>query len=140
MGARALARDCALMMLFGAELNEVDAGRMVRDFFPGLATAADLMTDEESRQYGEQITRGVLDDLDAVDEIIRTASTFWRVERMSRTDRNVLRIAVWELQHNVPRAVALNEAVELAKRFGSEDSGAFVNGVLTRIANDLGAK
>ena len=73
-------------------------------------------------------------------ESIRKASTNWRIERMARVDRNVLRLGTWELAQidDVPRAVILDEAVELAKRFGSEDSGSFVNGVLDRIATDLG--
>ncbi|HEY3236115.1 MAG TPA: transcription antitermination factor NusB, partial [Polyangiaceae bacterium] len=64
----------------------------------------------------------------------------WRLERMTRVDRNVLRIGAWELlsRSDVPRAVILDEAVELAKRYGTEESGAFVNGVLDRIADDCG--
>jgi N utilization substance protein B len=83
---------------------------------------------------------GVAADLAAVDEAIRKASTNWRIERMARVDRNVLRLGAWELIHHteVPRAVILDEAVELAKRYGSEESGAFVNGVLDRVAENLG--
>ncbi|PKN44414.1 MAG: transcription antitermination factor NusB, partial [Deltaproteobacteria bacterium HGW-Deltaproteobacteria-20] len=75
-----------------------------------------------------------------VDELIRTSSTNWRLERMARVDRNLLRMAAYELleQKSVPRAVILDEAIELAKLFGSEDSGAFVNGVLDRIAEEVG--
>ena len=84
--------------------------------------------------------RGVAEDTEKLDGTIRAASTNWRIERMARVDRNVLRLGAWELLRaaDVPRAVVLDEAVELAKRFGSEDSGAFVNGVLDRIADDLG--
>ncbi len=75
-----------------------------------------------------------------LDERVTKASTNWRIERMARVDRNVLRLGAWELAHreDVPRAVVLDEAVELAKRFGSEESGPFVNGVLDRVADDLG--
>jgi N utilization substance protein B len=95
--------------------------------------------DAESRTYADQIVRGVAEELTAVDDAIRRASTNWRIERMARVDRNVLRLGTWELmrQRGVPRAVVLDEAVELAKRYGTEDSGAFVNGVLDRIADDL---
>lgn len=98
--------------------------------------------DAESRGYADAIVRGVADNQDVCDEAIRKASTNWRLERMARVDRNVLRLGTWELMQKgavaVPRAVVLDEAVELAKRFGTEDSGAFVNGVLDRIADDLG--
>ena len=77
-----------------------------------------------------------------LDKRIGAASTNWRVERMSRVDRNLLRLGTYELAHrnDVPRAVVLDEAVELAKSFGSEDSSVFVNGVLARIADDLGRR
>jgi transcription antitermination protein NusB len=96
--------------------------------------------DAESRAYADRIVRGVAEDPQALDEAIRRASTNWRLERMARVDRNVLRLGTWELLRSkeVPRAVVLDEAVELAKRYGTEDSGAFVNGVLDRIADDLG--
>ncbi len=78
--------------------------------------------------------------LGELDHRIAGASANWRVDRMTRVDRNVLRLGVYELSYrlDIPRAVALDEAVELAKRFGSEDSGAFVNGVLDQIADDCG--
>ena len=84
--------------------------------------------------------RGIARDLEATDALIRGASKNWRLERMTRVDRNVLRLGAWELAHqrDVPRAVILDEAVEIAKLFGNEESGAFVNGVLDRIADDCG--
>ena len=84
--------------------------------------------------------RGVLEEREGLDETIRTASENWRIERMTRVDRNVLRLGTWELKHrpDVPRAVILDEAIELAKRYGSEESGAFVNGVLNQVAENLG--
>jgi N utilization substance protein B len=86
--------------------------------------------------------RGVRSALASIDERIAKASTNWRVERMARVDRNVIRLGAWELseRRDVPRAVVLDEAVEIAKRFGTEESGAFVNGVLDRVADDLGRK
>jgi N utilization substance protein B len=81
-----------------------------------------------------------MDTLADTDRRIQAASTNWRVERMTRVDRNLLRLGAWELVYrsDVPRAVILDEAVEIAKRYGTEDSGAFVNGVLDRIADDCG--
>ena len=90
--------------------------------------------------YADAVVHGVSSQLEQLDQRIRAASQNWRLERMTRVDRNVLRIGTWELleQTEIPRAVILDEAVELAKRFGTEESGAFVNGVLDRIADDCG--
>jgi N utilization substance protein B len=84
--------------------------------------------------------QGIAHAGEAVDARIRAASKNWRLERMTRVDRNILRMGAWELEHRieVPRAVIIDEAVELAKRYGTDESGAFVNGVLDRIADDCG--
>ena len=135
MGARTTGREAALQMLFAMEAGPHSSiERVIATFWretPG---------DPEGREYADQAARGVIAELEAVDEAIRKASTNWRLERMARVDRNVLRLGAWELRESrdVPRAVILDEAVELAKRYGSEESGAFVNGVLDRIAEDLG--
>jgi N utilization substance protein B len=134
MGARTSGREAALQMLFALEAGGSSAGRVITTFWretPG---------DPEGRDYADRVVQGVADELDAVDAAIKAASTNWRIERMARVDRNVLRLGAWELLRSkeVPRAVILDEAVELAKRFGSEDSGSFVNGVLDRVAENLG--
>lgn len=134
MGARTSGREAALQMLFALEAGGGSAARVIGAYWretPG---------DPEGREYAERIVEGVAGELEAVDAAIRTASTNWRLERMARVDRNVLRLGAWELlkRDEVPRAVILDEAVELAKRFGSEDSGSFVNGVLDRIAENVG--
>lgn len=134
MGARTSGREAALQMLFAMEASADSIDRVVASYWretPG---------DPEGRDYADEVARGVARELTQVDEAIRKASTNWRLERMARVDRNVLRLGAWELLRStaVPRAVILDEAVELAKRFGSEESGAFVNGVLDRIAANLG--
>ena len=134
MGARSTGRESALQMLFALEAGGGSPTRVVSTYWretPG---------DPEGREYADEIVHGVAGELEAVDEAVRKASTNWRIERMARVDRNVLRLGAWELMRraDVPRAVILDEAVELAKRYGSEESGAFVNGVLDRIAENLG--
>jgi N utilization substance protein B len=134
MGARTSGREAALQMLFALEASGDAIERVVANFWretPG---------DPEGRDYADEVARGVAGELAQVDEAVRKASTNWRLERMARVDRNVLRLGAWELLHShaVPRAVILDEAVELAKRFGSEESSAFVNGVLDRVAANLG--
>lgn len=136
MGARTTAREAALQMLFAIEATGHDAEQAIFDFW------RELPGDAEGREYADQLVRGVRQDLERIDERIRAASQNWRLERMARIDRNALRLGAYELQTrtDVPRAVILDEAVELAKRFGSDESSKFVNGVLDRIADDLGRK
>ena len=136
MGARSVAREAALMVLFGTETADekgLSIDEQLAHFWRGVAEDAALAADLESRTYADAIVRGVTAERDSLDAAIKKASANWRLERMSRVDRNVLRLATWELAHDVPRAVAIDEAVELGKRFGTEESGAFVNGVLDAI-------
>ena len=141
MGARGVSREAALQMLFALEAGGATPEQVIGSYWrhvdPDMWGA--VGPDAESRDYADRIVRGVATELAAIDEAIRKASTNWRLERMARVDRNVLRLGTWELmrQKEVPRPVVLDEAVELAKRYGTEDSGAFVNGVLDRIADDL---
>lgn len=123
-------------MLYALEAGEQDVERTLQTYWretPG---------DAEGRPYADDVVRGVADHRAVIDERIRSASEHWRLERMARVDRNVLRIGVFELleRPEVPRAVIIDEAVELAKRYGTEDSGKFVNGVLDRIAEDVGRR
>lgn len=136
MGARSSAREAALQMLYAADLAEHEADALIRDFwreFPG---------DPEDRAYADGAVRGVLAERPRIDEQITHASTNWRLSRMSPVARNVLRLGTWELlsRPEIPRAVIIDESVEIAKRFGGTESGSFVNGVLDRIADVCGRK
>jgi transcription antitermination protein NusB len=121
-------------MLFAIDATGGDVDQAISDFW------RELPGDAEGRQYADDLVRGVRRDATKLDERIRAASQNWRLERMARIDRNALRLGAYELltRTDVPRAVVLDEAVELAKRFGGEESSKFVNGVLDRIADDLG--
>ncbi len=134
MGARTAGRQAALQMLFGIEVASTDVPVAIRAFW------REFEGDPDGREYADAAVRGVGDQLAKIDELLRTASTNWRIERMARVDRNLMRIATWEIltQLEVPRAVIIDEAVELAKRFGTEESAAFVNGVLDRVAEVCG--
>lgn len=134
MGARTTARESALQMLFAIDSTGGDIETVIRDYWretPG---------DAEGRGFADALVRGVASMLAELDQRIAVASAHWRVDRMTRVDRNVLRVGAYELAHcpDVPRPVAIDEAVELAKRFGTEESSSFVNGVLDRIAEDCG--
>ncbi len=123
-------------MLFQMEASGADAEEAIRLFWRSFSGNAD----PEGRDYADTAVRGVAGSRDELDRHIAEASAHWRVERMARVDRNVLRLGTWELAYrpDVPRAVILDEAVELAKMFGTDESSAFVNGVLNRIADTLG--
>jgi len=138
MGARYSGREAALQMLFQIEASGASADDAIDLFWRSFAADAD----PEGRVYADACVRGVLEAGALLDQQIAAASQNWRVERMARVDRNVLRLGTWELVHqaNVPRAVVLDEAVELAKAYGTDDSSAFVNGVLNKVADALGRK
>lgn len=90
--------------------------------------------------FCEQLVKGVSEHKDAIDKLLQTSSTNWKVGRMAVVDRNILRIGVYELQHlrDIPPRVTLNEAIEIGKRYGTTDSGAFINGILDKVATRLG--
>jgi N utilization substance protein B len=138
MGARHSGREAALQMLFQMEASGADADEVVQSFWRSFGVDAD----PEGRVYADEVVRGVGAGVRQLDEHIAQASAHWRVERMARVDRNVLRLGTWELAHkpDVPRAVVLDEAIELAKAYGSDESSAFVNGVLNRVAETLGRR
>ena len=94
----------------------------------------------EEVEFATELVRGVVEDRDALDARIETASEHWRLARMPVVDRNILRLGAWELVNrpDIPTNVAINEAIELAKRFGGAESRAFVNGLLDRVAQELG--
>ena len=133
MSARTKARKRALDILFSADVRGDELAVT-------LAAAATRAANEPSREaswlYAREIVDGVIDNRDEIDEQIVTHAKDWTLERMPAVDRAILRLAVWELLFNdeVPAAVAIDEAVELAKELSTEDSGAFVHGVLARIA------
>ena len=134
MGSRRKGREAALQILFQIDVSGQSAEQAIRTYWATLAAG------HEGESFANALVRGWWEAREATDEIIRGVSRHWRIERMTRVDRNILRLAAYELAHlaDVPRRVTLNEAVELAKRFGSEGSAGFVNGVLDKIASDLG--
>jgi N utilization substance protein B len=121
-------------MLYQVDLSGVSAEQAIASYWANLAAS------REGESFANDLVRGWSEVRERVDETIRQVSQHWRLERMARVDRNILRLAVYELTalDDIPRRVTINEAVELAKRFGSEGSSGFVNGVLDRIASDLG--
>ncbi len=136
-GSRRKARAFALQILFAADAaGGVDVETASRSWGEGF----EIDVDEAGREFARALARSAMEHLPAVDEIIAGASKNWRLDRMARVDRNILRLAACELKYflDMPVKVVINEAVELAKRFGTAESPAFVNGILDRVAVALG--
>jgi N utilization substance protein B len=137
MGSRRKGREAALRILYFMDVSGASDRQAIKHYWGHLVEAPEP---SEERDFANHIVRVYAEHREEVDGLIRSSSHHWRLERMPIVDRNVLRVAIVELQHmtDIPKRVTLNEAVELAKRFGSEGSGSFVNGVLDRIATELG--
>jgi N utilization substance protein B len=129
MGKRTRARECALQMLYQWDVTRDAMDRVSAAFWQVRSTT------DETRAMAERLARGARDNVDELDAAIAKASAHWRFERIAALDRNVLRLGAYELlkEPATPAAVVLDEAVELAKRFGEADSAAFVNGVLDAV-------
>ncbi len=137
MGARTQAREAALAMLYQRELSGDTTEKVIESYLEGGLSEEPLET--AARAFSEHLVRGVVRRQEELDALIRSGSENWRLERMAAVDRNVLRIALFELldEPETPAAVILDEAVQLAKLFGGEESGAFVNGVVDGIRRRL---
>jgi N utilization substance protein B len=137
MGSRRKGREAALRILYFMDVSGVSDAQAIKHYWGHLVESPEA-SDEQN--FANQIVHAYAQTESEVNELIRSSSHHWRLERMPIVDRNVLRVAIVELQtmKDIPKRVTLNEAVELAKRFGSEGSGSFVNGVLDRIATELG--
>jgi N utilization substance protein B len=135
MASRRKAREVAVQILYQIDLSGETAEQALGLYFQNLGERVD-----EDQQFARALVQGCVARLEEIDAKIRDASRHWRLERMARVDRNILRLGTFELMHldDVPSKVTLNEAIELAKRFGDENSPSFVNGVLDRLASDIG--
>ena len=137
MATRRQAREWAFQLLFQIDVN------------PGSATARALKhfwkehtADPKARMFAELLVYGVVEHREDIDQRITEFTLNWDMKRMGAVERNIIRMAMFELIHcpDVPAAVVINEAVDLAKYFGSTESGRFVNGILDRARKELGQK
>lgn len=134
MGIRRKARESALQFLFQDDFAEVDKRR--KEFAERFELFCNLyQVNRKARPYTQQLLQGIWQNCDHIDNLISRCAKNWRLERIAITDRNLLRIGVYEMVYcdDVPSQVAINEAVEIAKRYGSEDSPAFINGILDAV-------
>lgn len=131
MGFRRQARELALQMLFQIDFNR-DQGGTSASFWE---ERTDL---PQVKAFADLLAQGVLRHLPEIDKTIEKFTQHWSPERMAAIDRNILRFSIFELLYlkEIPPKVTINEAIEIAKKYGAEDSGAFVNGILDRILQD----
>jgi N utilization substance protein B len=139
LSARTKARKRAIDAVFAADLRKISPLTLL-DEVAGLT--ADRQNQDEIFGYARQIVNGVIENHDEIDDLLDTYSQGWALDRMPNLDRAILRCAVWEIMHkdDVPDAVAINEAVEMAKELSTDDSGSFINGLLSRISATKTAK
>ena len=135
MSSRHHAREAALQIRYFWEIGGADPQHAIDAFFAEHEPEAP----EATRQFSTAIVLGMIEQQPAIDALIKQQTKNWRLDRLSVIDRLILRMAIWELQHEPesPPAVVLNEAVELARTFGTDDSVKFVNGVLDGVRKTL---
>jgi N utilization substance protein B len=129
--SRRKSRELALQILFLIDFSALSA----REIFPPFVQ--EFRNQKELDDFTKELVEGVEKHREAIDKLIRQYSEHWSLKRISRVDRNILRLAIFELLWclDIPPNVSINEAVELAKRFGTEKSSAFINGILDRVAH-----
>jgi N utilization substance protein B len=141
MGQRRKSREIALQMLYQMEMTGQPPDEVIESYYE-LASGDEDNNPEAAaliRPFAEELMNGVYAHREELDKMIVAASENWRLERMSIIDRNVLRIALYEMLYRleIPPKVSLNEAIDLGKTFGSPDSGAFINGILDHLLPEV---
>ncbi len=135
MGSRRKARECALQMLFAADVSQTAPDDLVRTYW---AELGETEIEAPARDFATRLALGTLAHTVELDERIRLRAEHWRISRMAIVDRNILRLAVYEFLHEpTPRTVAINEALEIARRFSTYEATQFINGILDAIKRDL---
>ena len=127
------AREWALQMLFRLEMNPCDNNKLFAEFFE------EIEADKKARDFAEKLIKGVREHRDEIDGLIKKYAQNWDLDRMAIIDRNAIRIALYEMLYcdDIPPAVSINEAIDIAKYFNKAESGKFVNGILDRVRKEL---
>ena len=135
MGSRRKARECALQMLFAADVAQTAPDDLVKTYW---AELGETDIEDSAREFATRLAVGTLAHTNELDERIRVRAEHWRIARMAIVDRNILRLAVYEFLHETtPRTVAINEALEIARRFSTYEATQFINGILDAIKRDM---
>jgi N utilization substance protein B len=133
LGKRRRSREFALQVLYQLEITKQDALRTLAQFQEHFSEGV------ERDDFVERLVLGVSEHRKEIDRLIERYSENWRLDRMNTIDRNILRMAAFELLYceDIPPKVTLNEAIDLGKRYGTDESGSFINGILDRIQNEV---
>jgi len=133
MGKRRRARELAIKVLFHMEFTSEEPEEVFYLICESFGSS------ESIRPFSRQLVLGVCENREELDSLIRQSSQHWRLERMSRVDRSILRLGVFEIlfMKDIPPKVSIDEAVDLGKKYGTEESGAFINGILDNIYNSF---
>jgi N utilization substance protein B len=129
MSSRRRSREMAIQVLYQVDMAQSDLAEALRLF------CEHFKAPQSIRDFAFELARGTHEHREEIDNLIKRFSENWRLERMPTVDRNILRLAIYELLYrsDIPAKVSINEAVDLGKKYGSEDSGPFINGILDRI-------
>ncbi len=130
MRKRTLARECALKILYAVEMTKDDPEKCIDNFWNNQVKA-----EPQVKAFADDLVRGVYHNKERIDTLITKHATNWELDRMAVVDRNILRFGTYELifVDDIPPKVAINEAIDIAKKYGDKDSGKFVNGILDKI-------
>ncbi|MEW6096123.1 MAG: transcription antitermination factor NusB [bacterium] len=131
---RTKARELALQVLFAIETSQINSDEVISIFWQERKN-----TLPEIKEFANSLIRGVLKRISEIDSLITSHANNWEISRIAIVDRNILRLGIFELMEmkNTPQAVVINEAVELAKIYSTQDSPRFVNGILDKIKEDI---
>lgn len=136
MRRRTLSRELVLKFLYQVDITKDDWQQLIADFWQ------EKNTDEKVKQFANTLIEGTLSNLEAIDKVIAQRAENWQLSRMAVVDRNILRLACFELifMSDIPSKVSINEAINLAKKYGDVESGKFVNGILDKVKKDISDK
>lgn len=135
VGKRRQARECAIQFLYQFDLGGGELADALAAFWGALGEECSA----DARKFAEELIRGTVAKRIEIDERIKKYTEHWELPRIAAVDRNILRLAIYEMlfRDDIPPVVSINEAVDIAKKFSTQESGAFVNGILDRLRGDL---
>ena len=136
MGERRKSRVIALQMLFSTDLGKLEYMDLKKDFLE------DLEEEPKVKTFAFELVKGTMENLKEIDEAIKNRIKNWEFDRLANVDKNILRFAAYELlfREDIPVAVTINEAIEIAKSFSGNEAGKFINGILDNIKKDIKIK
>jgi N utilization substance protein B len=133
MGIRRKSREAAFQLLYQLDLADMTADQSVEEFWSQMGIP------HQARQFTQQLVSGSMENRDKIDDLISSNSHHWKIHRMNSVDKCVLRLGVYELMFcpETPTKVIINEAIEIGKKFGTGESGSFINGILDKISKEV---